>query len=392
MQRLSPYWGWLGLALVAGVAVPPLVWGQRPVGFVAAHGSPAADWGSKVAVVLVMGMAVAVRAAADRGSEPRPVLLTLGLAALALALTAWHWYKVDVLYLSNEHVWGQPGHYLDVLNRVGDGPHPFRPLPYGFIRTLELLTGDWIFARQAYRAFFLYWFVWAYHRFARLFLSPGRSLAALLVLPVLYPQSVQYYAGQPTDPLSHALFALALIYVVQDRWVALAAALGLGVAAKETAVVIVVGYAACYGWQGLPALAKTVLLGTVCTAAFLATRLPLDWRPSQRAINGVSELMIRSNLGLPGAAYQGVAPLYESYLQPLLFIGLFVPFIVWHWRRQDGRLKALVLTVPPLVLLSSLCFSWVFESRNYVPLLPLLTTMVLAGARSPKAQPFGSSP
>ena len=45
------------------------------------------------------------------------------------------------------------------------------------------------------------------------------------MLLAFYPLSVWYYQGQLTDPLSHALFVLSLIYVVQDRWLALAASL-----------------------------------------------------------------------------------------------------------------------------------------------------------------------
>ena len=48
-------------------------------------------------------------------------------------------------------------------------PHQFRPLPYGFTRSLELVTGDWHFACLAYRWFFLYWFVWGFYRFVRLY-------------------------------------------------------------------------------------------------------------------------------------------------------------------------------------------------------------------------------
>jgi hypothetical protein len=37
----------------------------------------------------------------------------------------------------------------------------------------------------------------------------------------------------------------------------------------------------------------------------------------------------------------------------------------------------LFLTLVPLVLASNLCFGWMYESRNYLPLVPLLATMAL---------------
>ena len=68
-------------------------------------------------------------------------------------------------------------------------------------------------------------------------------------------------------------------------------------------------------------------------------------------------------------------PLAMNYLHPLLFIGPFLPFLILGWRRIDSRLRAICLTLVPLVLLSNLCFGWMYESRNYMPLVPLLATM-----------------
>ena len=60
-----------------------------------------------------------------------------------------------------------------------------------------------------------------------------------------------------------------------------------------------------------------------------------------------------------------------------MFIGLFLVPVLWRWRAVDRRLRSLCVTVPPLVLLSSLQFSWLHESRNYLPLVPLLAAAAL---------------
>lgn len=85
--------------------------------------------------------------------------------------------------------------------------------------------------------------------------------------------------------------------------------------------------------------------------------------------------MIGTNLGFGEPLYESQAPGYQNYLQPLLFAGIFLPFIALRWRAIDARLKAIFLTLVPLLLASNLCFGWMYESRNYLPLLPLLTTM-----------------
>jgi hypothetical protein len=197
------------------------------------------------------------------------------------------------------------------------------------------------------------------------------------VLLVLYPLSIWYYYGQLTDPASHALYSLGLIYVVQNRWVALALALALGVLAKETAVLLVAGYYLCYWRQGIRALAISAALIVSCVAAFLAARLPIGWSIDFNSINSTTGLMIGTNLGFGRQIFTGgLAPVSQNYIQPLVFFAAFVPWIVAYWRTADRSLKALFLTQVPLVLLSSLCFSWLYESRNYIPLLPILTSLV----------------
>ena len=298
-------------------------------------------------------------------------------------MTLWHLYAVDtrrteVRYDVYVGMW-QRDLYLRTLNGAAQdlsgtshAPHCFRPLPYGFTRSLELATGDWFFACLAYRWFFTFWLLWACYRFVALFHDATRAWLTVAIVVILYPLSVQFYWGQLTDPLSHALFVLGAIYIVQNRWLTLAAALALGVMAKETAILLVPAYWACYWRRGGPTLAKTALLGSVALAACLAVRLPLVWTADLKSVNGTSGLMIGTNLGIGKPLYRSRVPVYQNYLHPLLFVGVFVPVLALRWRQIDSRLRALILTLTPLILASSLCFSWLYESRNYVPLLPVL--------------------
>ena len=251
------------------------------------------------------------------------------------------------------------------------------------MRSLEHVTGDWTFSCVAYRWFFTYWFVWGCYRFARIWLPAALSLATLLPVGLLYPLSVWYYLGQLTDPLSHALFVFALIWTVQDRTALLAASLALGVLAKETVVLVVPACWACYWRGGLRPLLKAAALGAACVAAFLAARLPYGWYPGYETINGTERLMVLDNLGIGEPYYKPAASAIENYLHPALFVLPFVPFIAWGWRRIDGRLKVMCLTLTPLLLLSNLCFGWMYESRNYMPLLPLLGTAALFAVAPP---------
>jgi hypothetical protein len=386
----SRYLAPLGLLLVAVVSLIPLCAGARPIQLYAPYASENLGWAVKALVVFLLLVPIAVREGFDRETEPQAVGLTSLFLLLSGLMTACHGWLVDW----DNGDW-QQRLYLDIFNHGTDehglrNPHQFRPLPYGFVRTLEWATGDWWFACVAYRWYFTFWFVWGAHRFARLFLRRRWALATLLPLVALYPLSVRYYWGQLTDPLSHTLFVLSLIYIIQNRWLVLAASLFLGVMAKETAVLLTVSYFACHWRNFWPALLRTAVLGAVCLAAYLAVypvvRLPVQWRSSYESINGTG-LMIGTNLGMGTPIATTFVPLYENYLQPLLFVGLFLPVIIWRWRLIDMRLRAICVTLVPLLLVSNLCFGWMYESRNYMPLVPLLATMAgqaLQGRREEK--------
>jgi hypothetical protein len=382
-QPITKYLAPLGLALVGAASLMPLVFEARPVDWIAPYATPFDRGFAKAVAVLLLVLPLAVRDFFDRETEPLAVSLTSGFLVLAGLAIACHAYYVDRF-----HADWQRTLYLDILNQTPDEnglriPHQFRPLPYGFVRMLEWITGDWWFSCIVYRWCFTFWFLWGAHRFARLFLKPMPALLTVLPLVPLYPLSIQYYWGQLTDPLSHALFILALIYVVHDRWIVLTAALALGVMAKETALLVTVSYFACYWRQGWPAINRTAALGVACVAAYFAVRAPIGWRVGFDQING-SGVNLENNLGidlgLGVTQYKRAAPLVMNYLLPLVFVGPFLPLIVYGWRRIDGRLKAIFLTLTPLMLVANLCFGWMYESRNYMPLVPLLATMAAVGA------------
>jgi hypothetical protein len=166
-----------------------------------------------------------------------------------------------------------------------------------------------------------------------------------------------------------------LIYLVNDRWLLLAAALALGVLAKETAIILIPGYWIYRRREGRPAWLKTAALAVAATVSFSAARLPLGWHLQMASINGARDLMIWTNLGIGPALDRSVAPAYQNYLQPLLFIGIWLPAIAWNWRRSEPPLHALCLWLTILLLASNLCFGWMYESRNYLPLVPLLVAL-----------------
>jgi hypothetical protein len=135
------------------------------------------------------------------------------------------------------------------------------------------------------------------------------------------------------------------------------------------------------------ALATTVLLGLAATAAFFAVR-STGWQPEYGKINGAG-LMITTNLGIGQPIASTPVPLWENYAHPLLFVGPFLVALAWRWRNIDLRLRTACVTLTPLLLGSNLCFGWMYESRNYMPLVPLLATAALPARRDPAASATG---
>jgi hypothetical protein len=362
-----------GMLLLAVLAAWPLLSETSPVTFVEPARAAVAPW--LALTILALGVTVAI-VGLHLLVDPRSGLHTAGTSLLLLltaaAMTGWHFLAVDQFSEGQQRGW-----YLDILNGRSAPPHQFRPLPYGFTRGLEHLTGEWHSACLLCRWFFTYLFLWAAHQFGLRFLAPRRAWYVVAAMVLLYPFSIAYYGGQLTDPLSHALFVLGMLYIVEDRVVALAAALALGVAAKETALVLVPAYFLCHWRQGIPAFWKSAFLAAAGAAAFLACRIPFGWRPSNRSLNGLDALMIGTNLGIGEPLALTTVPLVMNYVHPLLFTLPFLPFIARGWRLLDASLRVLCLVLVPTVLLSSLCFSWLYESRNYLPLVPLLATAAL---------------
>src|SRR5262249_22087376 len=119
--------------------------------------------------------------------------------------------------------------------------------------------------------------------------------------------------------------------------------------------------------------------------AYLAVRLHAGWLQNLanesslfQSINATSALMVWRNLQVRMDWVRYWPSGIENYLLPLLFVGPFLPGITRNWARIDRGLRALAVSMTLLVLGSSLCFSWMREARNYMPLIPLLASAAIA--------------
>ena len=246
-------------------------------------------------------------------------------------------------------------------------PHSYRFLPNSLVRLFEQVTGDFSLARDSYRNLFGVLLFYALYQFARLFLLHGGALFSVALWTAVCTVSFRYYLGQLTDPISHLSFVLAFIFIETEQFVYLVLTLMIGCLAKET-VLAMVGYYAFFRWREKSYLLKLIVLVAASLAVYLAARAwVLHGVPHYAQISGVGFDHVRKNW----ADY--------PWSVPALFytVGIFVPFVIAGWRKSPWGLRSLALYLFPVLLVSSLFFSWLWETRNFMPLVAILAVLTV---------------
>ena len=251
--------------------------------------------------------------------------------------------------------------------RPDNPPHSYRFLPNSFVRLFEQVTGDFAIARDSYRNLFGVLFFYAYYRFARLFLRHGGSLFCLALLAVIMPVSFRYYAGQLTDPMSHLSFVLAFLFVETQQFAYLLLAVTIGCLAKET-IAAMSGYYVLFRWRDQSFVIKAVMLFFSALGVCLLARMwVLHGVPAYQQISGTGFEQATRNLKnysewVPGFFYTA---------------GIFIPFAIVGWSKSPWALRSLAVYWFPVLLISGLFFSWLRESRNFVPLAMILAVLAV---------------
>lgn len=300
--------------------------------------------------------------------------LALALVFLVILLSAVlnHIHNVNVDRAAN-YIQGVPNDTLQqqlhksvLALSPGAAPHSYRFLPNAVVLSMQLAGVRFDTARDLYRALANLLLFYALYRYARLYTNFTGALIALLLAAAVYPISFENYIGQLTDPLSHLSFLLAFLFLETGDFAALLTVLLLGSLAKET-VLAMAGFYALFRRQEKHHALKTAILCAASLALYFAVRL----------------------LVLHGALHYGEVSgtrpehIFENWRDTkwrelfLLTGGAYVPFLILGWRSTPLILKKLVLYLLPVLLLSSLLFGWLAESRNYMPVTFVLA--VVAG-------------
>jgi hypothetical protein len=246
-------------------------------------------------------------------------------------------------------------------------PHSYRFLPNAIVRWMEFGGAGFETGRDAYRLIFVLLLFWAIYCYARHYTGYNGAIIALLLVGIIYPISFELYAGQLTDPLSHLSFVLAFIFLATGQFWFLLTTLLLGSLAKES-VLVMAAYYVLFHRKDQYYLAKAVLLCSAAAAFYFGVRFAvLHGSMDYAQVSGVSSSQIRANLSV----HRVWAPLV------LLTAGSLFPFLALGWKTTPRVLKQQTFFLAPALFLSSLAFSWLYETGNFMPLVFILA--VVAG-------------
>ena len=240
-------------------------------------------------------------------------------------------------------------------------PHSYRFLPNSIVAWMQIARIDYESSRDLYRLIFGILLFYAIYKYARLYTNYAGAIVAMLLIAVIYPISFEHYAGQLTDPLSHLSFVLAFFFLETEDFALLLSTLIIGSLAKET-VLAMTGYYVLFCRKERNYLLKAI---TLCVAG--AT-----------AYYGVRLFVLKGNMQygeVSGVTLDHVLENWHNIHWPPLFLltaGALMPFLALGWKEIPLSLKRQAFFLLPVLFISSLFFSWLRESRNFMPLVFVL--------------------
>jgi hypothetical protein len=312
------------------------------------------------------------------------VALTFTIVLLTAIVNNVHSYYIDQAsyfpYTTNE-AWQETLQNNVVNLSPAVAPHSYRFLPNGIVRWVQMGHVRFRTAADVYRLLSGLLLFYAIYRFARLYANFAGGVLAMFFVAATYPVSFEQYAGQLTDPLSHLSFVLAFIFLETENFAFLITALLLGSLAKET-VLALSGYYVLFCTKQRHYAIKASALCVSAVALYFAVRLyVLHGTMQYQNVSGVNAAHILDN--------------WRDPTWPQVFLltacgGVF--FLFLSWKRTPLSLKRMYFYLLPILFVSSVFFSWIRETRNYMPLVVILSVIAARFCTAPLTEPETAAP
>jgi hypothetical protein len=364
MKTLKTYGGWwLGGLLVLAITITPLA---RPEWFAAplAQSTLAKLSGQAGLVLLPLIAAITVLWSYPATRKEKAGLVLLCLLAANYCEHLHHQF-VDLgrtfPSIGDNTTWQRLLQAQVMALDPGAIPHSYRFFSHSVVAIFQWLSGDFEFARWAYRALFNTLLFATAFRYARLYLTQPAAVATIVLLVTIYPATIVLYAGQFVDPASHFSFVACLYFFARNYEPGVAPTLALGVLAKESVIALSV-CRAFYGPNRLRSAVLAALYFSLGLGVAVAVRYVINRHSFQYdRVSGVGMDHVVTNL------------LHGGWRFPYVFtLGLLLPGAVIGWRLMDRRFQFTCIVLTSALIISSALFSWLQEVRNLVPALIML--------------------
>jgi hypothetical protein len=309
-----------------------------------------------------------VKAEFPRMGKRRAISLVVLIFLLNSVTNQVHNFNVDRASnyappLSNEFL---QEHLQDEVVRLSPAvvPHSYRFLPNALVYCLQLCGVRFDAARDIYRLLTGLLLFYCLYRFARLYTDVTGAILSLMFACAIYPISFEWYIDQLTDPLSQLSLVLAFIFLETDNFACLLTTLLLGSLAKET-VLALCGFYLLFKRNAPDYLWKTLVLCFGGTAAFVIVRI----------------LVLHGGIHYEQISGPGPSHVIENWWDTkwlrlfLLSGGSYLPFLALGWKDTPVALRKLACYLLPVLLVSSLFFSWLSETRNWMPAVFVLAVI-----------------
>ena len=353
---------------------------------------------AQVFIVLFLLGIIFLIAKLDSMPTPMKFFLYGGFLLLALILTDIHWDTVDTMRQIHKSDgpqinllkfdW-QINQYIKIIRGKENPPHQYRFLPHGVLWWIFQPSRNFRFAYNTYRCFFTFWVLLSLYKLSRIYNPHKESLIVVFLYAILYPLSVRYYYGNILDPMFHTIFFMALMYCQKRRMPEFVLLVTAGMLVKETIILVL----PCWYLLNmeLPFLMRKKmilqlgLLAGWCVVLFLACRIPFGFCYNNKALNGVSQLMIMDNLGFGGMKIP--IPVWVRYMHPALFIFIWLGILILYRKFISRSLFYTAIYLSVFIYLTNLCFGWNYESRNFIPAFGVLAIAAVSIFSQMKTQP-----
>lgn len=308
------------------------------------------------------------RAEVRTSSRSKAFCLVLLVFLLTSFINNVHSFNVDETsrYFGSisDAAWQENLQKLVVQLSPGAVPHSYRFLPNAIVFWMQLGRVRFDVARDVYRLFLGLLLFYALYRYARLYTNYLGAILAMLLVAAVFPITFEWYAGQLTDPLSHLSFVLAFIFLETQNFPLLLTTLLVGSLAKET-ILAMAGFYVLFCRRENRYLFKACVLCMSGAAVYLGVRLLVLKGTMQ--FNQIS-----------GVPYTHVVENWTDPKWPALFLTTacaYLPFLILGWKETPASLKKTVFYLLPVLFVSSLVFSWLTETRNFMPLVFVLAVL-----------------